>query len=969
MYEAYEIIRTEDLPDVHSKGTLLRHKKTGAHVAILENDDENKVFDIAFRTPPEDSTGVAHIIEHTVLCGSDKFPLKDPFVELAKGSLNTFLNAMTYPDKTMYPVASCNDADLKNLMEVYLDAVFFPAIYKNENIFRQEGWHYHIENEDDPITYNGVVYNEMKGAFSTADSILERSVFSALFPDTAYGVESGGDPEFIPDLTYEQFLDFHRKYYHPSNSFIYLYGNMDMEERLDWIDREYLSRFDALEVDSRIEYQKAFEEPVFIEESYPVLDNEPLEDNTYLDMSVVVSDGSDVLTNTAFQVLEYVLLDMPGAPVKQALLDAGIGKDIDGDFSDGLLQPFFSIDAKYANPDDRDRFCEVIRDTLEKCVREGLDKKAILAAVYHFEFRFREEDYSVYPKGLIYGMSMYDSWIYDEDRPFDYLKIYSVFDELKKRADTGYFEELVKERLLDNPHCAVMVLKPEKGLAAKQEEKTAAKLEEYKASLSEGQIKALVEETTALREFQDAEETKEALATLPVLKRSDLDRKTHSVFRTQELKCGENTMLWHDFETNGISYLTLLFDIASVPEEYLPYASFLKSVLGYVNTAHYTYSGLSVEINGRTGGISCGLQNAEMKDGGERRFFGIRSKYLYTEKDFVFDIINEILFTSDTDDDKRLYEILSEQKSMLQVSLAQAGHMAAVQRAMAGISSADRFQELISGISYYRFLEDLFMNFEERKTEVKRVFKELAGMIFRPENLTVDITAQEEGVKGIEDNISALKEKLCTGETVKADNKFEKTASREAFKTSGQVQYVAEAGNFADKGYKYTGVLQLLRTMMNYDYLWMNIRVKGGAYGCMSGFKRCGDVYLVSYRDPHLENTLKIFKGLPEYLRSFTADEDTMTKYIIGTISALDTPRNPNAKGAISLNAYLSGVTEEMVQAEREEILNADDSSVRALSDMLEAAFDGQRICVVGSESAIDKHEGLFDSIEALVMA
>ncbi len=969
MYEAYEIIRTEDLPDVHSKGTLLRHKKTGAHVAILENDDENKVFDIAFRTPPEDSTGVAHIIEHTVLCGSDKFPLKDPFVELAKGSLNTFLNAMTYPDKTMYPVASCNDADLKNLMEVYLDAVFFPAIYKNENIFRQEGWHYHIENEDDPITYNGVVYNEMKGAFSTADDILERSISSALFPDTAYAVESGGDPECIPDLTYEQFLDFHRKYYHPSNSFIYLYGNMDMEERLDWIDKEYLSRFDALKVDSELKRQEAFKEPVFIEDSYPVLDDEPLEDNTYLDMSVVVSDGSDVLTNTAFQILESVLLDMPGAPVKQALLDAGIGKDIDGSFSDGLLQPFFSIDAKYANPEDKDRFCEVICEALEKCAREGLDKKAILAAIYHNEFRFREEDYSVYPKGLIYGMSMYDSWIYDEDRPFDYLKVYSVYDELKKRAETGYFEELIKDRLLDNQHYVVMMLKPERGLAAKQEAKTASKLAEYKASLTDKQIKDLVEKTHALREFQESEDSKEALATLPVLKRSDLDRNTHTVFRTQELKCGENTLLWHDFETNGISYLTLLFDIAAVPEEYLPYASLLKSVLGYVDTANYSYSGLSVEINGRTGGINCGLQNSDTMDGQEKRFFGVKSKYLYPEKDFVFDIIAEILFTSVMDDDKRLFEILSEQKSMLQVSLSQAGHMAAVQRALAGISSADRFQELIGGISYYRFLEDLFDNFEERKAEVKRVFKELCEMIFRPENLTVDITASEEGVEGIERNVDELKEKLYTCDTVKTQNTFEKTAIKEAFKTSGQVQYVAEVGNFADKGYKYTGVLQLLRTMMNYDYLWMNIRVKGGAYGCMSGFKRLGDVYLVSYRDPHLENTLKVFNGLPEYLRSFTADEDTMTKYIIGTISALDTPRNPNAKGAISLSAYLSGVTEEMIQAEREEILDADESSIRALAEMLEAAFDGERICVVGSESAIEKHADLFDSIEALVKA
>ena len=381
MTDAYELISEEYIGDVRAEGKLLRHRKSGARIALLSNDDENKVFNIAFRTPPKNSTGVAHIIEHTVLCGSRKFPLKDPFVELVKGSLNTFLNAMTYPDKTMFPVASCNDTDFQNLMDVYLDAVFYPNIYRNEKIFRQEGWHYEMENRDDALTYNGVVYNEMKGAFSSADDVLDRAVFNALFPDTPYGVESGGDPAVIPELTYEEFLDFHRKYYHPSKCYIYLYGNMDMEEKLEWLDREYLSHFEKAPVDSAIPMQKSFSEPKEITQSYPILDNEPEENNTYLSWNTVVGDYSDVRLNIAFSVLEYVLLDAPGAPVKQALLDAGIGKDIEGAYNDGILQPVFSVIAKNADEKDRESFLSIIRSTLEELAEKGIDQMAVASGI------------------------------------------------------------------------------------------------------------------------------------------------------------------------------------------------------------------------------------------------------------------------------------------------------------------------------------------------------------------------------------------------------------------------------------------------------------------------------------------------------------------------------------------------------------------------------------------------------------
>ena len=401
---AYEIVEERPIEDIASYGYILRHKKSGARVCVIANDDDNKVFSIGFRTPPEVETGVPHIIEHTTLCGSDKFPVKDPFMELAKGSLNTFLNAMTYPEKTLYPIASYNDQDFKNLMDVYLDAVFHPNITKYQEIFMQEGWHYELESEDAPLIINGVVYNEMKGAYSSPDEVLETAIEAALFPDNTYSKNSGGNPDHIPELTYEAYLEFYHKYYHPCNSYIYLYGDMDVEERLDWMDRNYLSQFEPAEIDSSIEKQKPFDEIRYIETEYPITDDDPEENNTYLSYNKVVADVLDRELYQAFSVLDYVLVSAPGAPVRQALIDAGIGQDVYGSFEDGMLQPFFSIVAKNANKEDQERFVSIIEETLQKLVKEGLNQDALLAGINSTEFRFREADYGQFPKGLLYGL-------------------------------------------------------------------------------------------------------------------------------------------------------------------------------------------------------------------------------------------------------------------------------------------------------------------------------------------------------------------------------------------------------------------------------------------------------------------------------------------------------------------------------------------------------------------------------------
>lgn len=976
MYDAYRLISQERIEDVHADALYLEHKKTGARVALLSNKDNNKVFTIGFRTPPENSTGVAHIIEHTVLCGSRKFPVKDPFVELAKGSLNTFLNAMTYPDKTIYPVASCNDADFHNLMDVYLDAVFYPNIYSNEKIFRQEGWHYELDDPEGELRYNGVVYNEMKGAFSSAEEVLDRAIFNTLFPDTPYGVESGGDPQVIPELTYEEFLDFHRKYYHPSNSYIYLYGDMDMDAQLDWIDREYLSKFDRIEVNSRIPFQKPFgkEKEVFMD--YPVLDDEPLEKNTYLTQSFVVGDAEDVTLDVAFSVLGYVLLDSPGAPVKQALLDAGIGEDVEGSFSDGTLQPFFSVEAKGADASQLADFKRVIHDTLSDIAEKGIDQKAIRSGINYFEFRFREADYAQFPKGLICGINLFDSWLYDDGRPFSYLKQIQVFEELKKKADQGYFEDLIRSYLLNNPHAAVVVLEPRRGLQAENEKKTSEKLAVYKASLNKAEIERIIEETKALKEYQGSQDKAEDLEKIPLLKRSDLQRKTPVVFSNLESKVGDTTIVRHDFETNGINYLTLLFDTERVPGELVPYMGILRSCLAFVSTEHYSYSELFHEINSRTGGIACGLQLLQTPDDKEtgndnadipHRMFGIKTKYLTPEKNFVFDMIREIILTSKLDDTKRLKEILASTKAGLSVSLASSGHATALRRSFTYQNADSAWQDATDGIAFFRLIEDLNKNFDAKKEDLVAKLQTLVRMIFRPENLLVSITCEDDGMEGIDKSIEDLKRDLYTTEEQTGSFEWRKEEKQEAFRTSGQVQYVAKSGNFREAGFEYTGALQVLHVILNYDYLWINLRVKGGAYGCMSTFRSNGDAAFVSYRDPNLQETLEIYNGLPEYLENFNANEREMTKYIIGTFSEMDTPMNAAAKGALSMNAWSSGRTIEEVQKKREQVLDAAAEDIRALAPLARALTEQKNICVIGSESKIEQNKELFSSIEPLV--
>ena len=966
---AYEVIQEQNLSGIRSKGILMQHKKSGARVLLMENDDENKVFAIGFRTPPSDSTGVPHIMEHSVLCGSRQFPVKDPFVELVKGSLNTFLNAMTYPDKTVYPVASCNDTDFQNLMHVYMDAVFYPNIYQSDKTFRQEGWSYKLDDPDGELTISGVVYNEMKGAFSSPEGVLDRVILNSLFPDTSYANESGGDPEVIPELTYEQFLDFHRKYYHPSNSYIYLYGDMGMEEKLRWLDENYLSEFDRIQVDSKIKYQEPFSEMKEVVKEYSIASDESEADNTYLSYNKVIGTSLDEKLYLAFQILDYALLSAPGAPLKKALIDAEIGKDIMGSYDNGVYQPVFSVIAKNANLEQKEAFVRVIEETLRDIVKNGVDEKALRAGINYYEFRFREADFGSYPRGLMYGLQLFDSWLYDEEKPFIHMEALPTFEFLKNQVGTGYFEELIQKYLLDNTHGAVVIIRPERGRTARMDRELADRLEAYKQSLSLEEREALVKATAELEAYQEEESSPEDLAKIPVLKREDISREIAPVYNT-EMDVDGVKMVHHNVETNGIGYVTLMFDLSGIREEQLPYAGILQSVLGIIDTENYEYGALFNEINVHTGGIGTSLELypdvTKVKEKEFRATFEMKGKALYPKMDVLFSMMREILMESRLDDEKRLKEILAMLKSRLQMSFLSSGHTTAALRALSYTSPIAKFKDDTDGIGFYEVVKEIEENFDEKKEELIRNLKELSQRIFCADNMMISYTSAEEGIEPMREAFGVVRNGLNSGGRSGEACIIHCTKRNEGFKTSSKVQYVARVGNFIDGGEEYTGALQILKIILSYDYLWQNIRVKGGAYGCMSNFNRIGESYLISYRDPNLEKTMEVYEGVVDYLENFSVDDRDITKFVIGTISNIDRPMNPAAKGSRSMNLYMNHVTEEMIRKEREEILNASQKDIRALAVVLKAMLDAQQLCVIGSEEKIDACSGMFGEVRTL---
>ncbi|MCR4961206.1 MAG: insulinase family protein [Lachnospiraceae bacterium] len=958
----YTLVKKEELTDVGSTAYILKHDKTGARVCLISNDDENKALMIGFRTIPTDSTGVPHILEHAVLCGSEKYPVKDAMTEVGKGSLNTFMNAFTAPDRTLYPVASCNGKDFDNLFRVYLDAVFKPMVYQTPETFLQEGWHYELEDEEGDITINGVVYNEMRGVYSNPEEVCANYSYMSLFPDTQYGVESGGDPKYIPDLTYEEFINFHKRLYHPSNSRIFLYGDMDFEEKLKYIDEEYLSKYEMIDPHTEIKLQKPFDAPKYMERQYSLSEEESEKNAAFLTYNVVCSDYTETEINEAMNVINYALCSVPGAKLKERLIDAGIGDNVYASLIDDIGQPVFSIVAQNANAEDEERFVSIIEDTIREVIKEGFDRKTLEASITNQEFSYREADYGYYPRGIVYGMFVFDAWNYTDDDIFPALKQNAIFKRLREHLKDDFFERVLKERILENNHKTIMKVVPVKGLSAAEDKKLADKLKAYKDSLSKEEIIKLIEDTKALKAYQESEDSDEALATIPTLSINDIDRDIKRVEYAQTKRDGV-TFIETEIFTNGIAYASVGFSLERLPKELYPYFSIAKIALGRAGTRSYSYGDLANEIEINTGSLSANTAIYKRSGDDFDALLEVKTKVLYEKIPQALKLAEEILLTTDFDDKKRLKEILSETRTKLKGYMISSGDSVSVSRLASYYSKSGALTEILSGMEQFRVLEDLLDDFDDKIDGFIEKMKEAMSFVVAKENLFVSVCAEKQGIEAFAGAFSDFLKNVPSKNAKTVGYTCEAADKEEAFTSASQVQYVGIAGDFKKAGLDYTSRLSVLRTILSSDYLWNNVRVLGGAYGAYCAFRRSGDAFMVSYRDPNLSKTVDVFKKAAEYIGSFPDDEELCERFVISAVGDLDTPLTPSMKAAKALAMYRTRVTNEMLKAERDELLSTNSKDIRDLAKYLEAITKDPYICCVGGEEAIDKDRHLFKEV------
>lgn len=964
MVRGFQVDRAVYVKELDSQAYEMRHVQSGARLLYIQNEDDNKVFSISFRTTPTDSTGVPHICEHSTLCGSRKFPLKEPFVELVKGSLNTFLNAMTFPDKTMYPVASRNAIDFKNLMDVYLDAVFFPNMLKDKEVLMQEGWHYEMASADSPLTYSGVVYNEMKGVFSSPDAQLERHVMDNLFPDTTYGVESGGDPDCIPQLTQEAFAAFHAKYYHPANSYIFLYGDMDIDSTLAFINDEYLSHFHVELIDSAIARQIPTGSVI---KSYPygIANDEKTAHKTLHSLTYVVDDAIDTTLGLAFKVLTYVLLQSPAAPLKKALVDAGVGKDISGDFQDGLLQPLWSIAVNGSDPEEQEKILPVVRQVLEDMVAHGIDKTMLEGALNRVEFTLREADFAGRPKGLIYGIRCMDTWLYDKD-PLEPLRYEDALKTLRAGMKNGYYEHILQKYILDNPYFALVSLVPQPGLTEEHDKAMAEKLAAYKATLSAADIEQIMAATQALKKRQAAPDSPEALLTIPTLSRSDLEQKAESIVMHEEDAAGIHICHVPDF-TNGITYLNAYFDLHGMTAEDIPYVYLLSDLLGDLDTKEHSYMEIASLIDLHTGGIDSTVSAFSDRTDNKKYMpvFKLKTKVLSQNLDKAISLLKEISLDTVFTNTDRLVELIEETKAGWDMDAFRRGHTIVMHRVLSYVSPVEAFCDA-GELSYYEFISRIAAQIRENSAAVAARLEQTMKKIFTRAAMTLEITSDEDDKNNAVSLLPAWTQALPAGEKQTSLCQFALTQKNEGIMTSGKVQYVAKGGNFRDHGYAYTGSLMVLDTILQYGYLWTKIRVQGGAYGAFTRFYDNGDMVLCSYRDPNLGRSIDAYNALADYLDDFNVSDREMTKYVIGTLSRIDIPLTPSLRGDKAMNRYFTGTTQEAAQARRDQLLQTTAADIRALAPLIRAVMKDNNVCVMGNEAKIRQEANWFGQLISL---
>lgn len=958
------LIKKEEIKEISAELLHYRHQSTGARFIHVKNSDDNKVFSVGFRTPPSDHTGVAHIMEHSVLCGSEKFPTKDPFIELNKSSLKTFLNAMTYPDKTVYPVASRNRKDFFNLMDVYCDAVFHPLITKNKNIFLQEGWHYEMKDKDAPLRCNGVVYSEMKGAFSSPDSLLFRKILSSLYPDTPYGFVSGGDPAYIPDLTYEDFLRFHRLYYHPSNSYIYLYGDIETGAVLEFLQKNYLGSYSAEECPSSIPLQEPFDALRESRFFYPVSKGEDTLGRSYLAFNAAVGDALDPETVLGLDILKYILLDTPASPLRRALLEKKIGKSVSGYYLSGIRQPLISFIVKGSDPEKRDEFFRIIDETLRACAENGLDPELVEGAVNKKEFALREGDFQGFPRGLVYNIAALNGWLYDSE-PSLHLAFEKPLHRIKEQMSNGYFEGLIRRFLIGNTHASLLIMEPRPDMVDEMEKKLAEDLQRKKESMGEEEIESLLKEFEGLRRWQETPDSPGEIASLPKLELADIDPGAEH-FPREEYEVDGAGLLLSRAETNGIVYDHIFYEMTLVEEKEWPVAALLGEVLGGIDTENHEYRELSTLQDRIFGQMNTDLALFPERDNPDKARFGflVQARYLRDKGNDAAQLLREILQKTKFDNKERLHEIIRNVRAYLEAEAMDAGHILAMKRLSSYLCYQGRFDEATSGWEYYRFIKETDDNFEKAFGPLSARLEKVRSAVFSSSVPLFSVTsdASEEA-----DDIKARARLLLTGEErcLPASDfpAVEPGAENEGIKIPGQVQYVAKGYDYHRLGYRYKGSLRVLGTILKYDYLWNRVRVQGGAYGVFPRISRSGLMLFCSYRDPQLKKTLGVYDQIPDYISSLDLSDEETLKYIIGTISEVDKPVTPSMRGEIILSRYLSKLEHDDFQKERDEILQTTADEIVRFSGLLRDVLAKNALCVVGSESEIEKNTSLFKKI------
>jgi len=960
--EKYTLIKKEALPDIASTGYQYVHNKSGARLIFLINDDVNKSFCIGFRTPPEDDSGIPHILEHSVLCGSKKYPVKEPFVDLLKSSLNTFLNAMTFGDKTIYPVSSCNKKDFRNLVDIYMDAVLNPNIYTNELIFRQEGWHYELVNG--ALTYNGVVYNEMKGAFSNPSEIIGRLTLNSLYPDTPYGFESGGDPNKIPTLSYEKFLSFHKKYYHPSNSYIIYYGDVSIEEELEYLNKEYLGKYDKLDIDSSISTQNPFKEMKRINAMYPISENQGTERKALITYAYGLPDKLDINESTALLIINKVLLQVSGAPLERKILDADICDVVYGGMTSEIKQPIFEISLENANEERIEEFKQIVDNALVEIKNNGIDRKAIEAIINQSEFKVKESNYGGVSKGIFYSMASLSSWLYNEDDPFSFAKPTDCYNFLREKLNTTYYEDLIDKYLINNNHKVLICLTPSISLQKEKEELVKQELENYKNSLTNEELNQIVEKEKRLKKYQETPDTKEQSDTIPVLTKKDLNldvNKQSNIIHEKDVK-----IIQHNFSTNGIMYVDLLFDFEKLDKSLVPYFGIYTSLLTGLDTSKYTYKELGQEIKKTTGILSAFFVGASNKRT-NKTFLDITVSALSKNIKEALELTNEVMLNTKWDSKERIKEQLKTFKSELESYFSSSGNRVAQVKAQATFDKISYLRDVTSGIEYYNFISQILDNFDEQYQKLVDALKEIQRQLLNKNSLIISFTGNDELYEVFEYNLDVLLQNIPNNTIDIKPFVFKKNIKNRLYVAPYDVSYVASSVDYKPLKIKTTGALNVLNTILNTDYLWNNVRVLGGAYGCSVSHSKTQVASFSSYRDPNVDRTLDAYKNALNYVKQLKLTNEELLKYIIGTIGSFDYPVSSPAKGFNSMMDYLFGEKDLNKVKLKKQIINCTLDDILELTNILEYYNEHHVDCVIGNEEKLKQTKYPFDEIHNLL--